>query len=70
MKSQIRELVEKLYLNCSFLRQTHTFKKRYKNISRNLFINSLEDRVISEYKKKWSFRRQKVEVIDYIKCCN
>lgn len=70
MKSQIRQLVKKLYLNYSVLKQIHIFKKMYKNISRNLFINSLEDKVISKYIENGCFRRQKIGVIDYSKHFN
>lgn len=50
--------------------RTKAFKRKYENIDKSLFNNTLDKKVIKEYKDKWKVFGVKVEIDTFLLCYN
>lgn len=70
MNNTLKNIVDFLKFRYYYFDRTITFKNRYKNIDKELFVNSLDKDILKKYKEKWSVFGLKVECNTFILCYN
>lgn len=70
MKQIIRKYLKSLHEEYLFYNRTKAFEKRYKNVEKILFHNTLGNDIIKKYKDKWSVFGKKVEIDTFLLCYN